>query len=122
VLDGVEQISHAAGEQHKGNEVVHRSALTMRDVSQQVRRTTEEQSSGFSRIRESVEGVRDAVEAIDASLQEQTAACKQVSEFLEQVFQGTRSNEQAVRSMADPMRDLLSQADALRVDVAKFRI
>jgi methyl-accepting chemotaxis protein len=122
VLDGVEQISQAAGEQHRGNEVVHRSALTMRDVSQQVRRTTEEQSRGFVRIRESAEGVRDAVEAIGASLQEQTAACRQVAEFLEQVFQGTRSNEQAVRSMADPMRDLLSQADALRVDVAKFRI
>jgi len=122
VLEGVEKISGASGEQHRGNEVIHRSALAMRDVSHQVRRTTEEQSSGFNRIRERAEGVRDAVEAIDASLQEQTAACSQAADFLEQVFQGTRSNEQAVRSMADPMRDLLSQAEALRLDVAKFQI
>jgi methyl-accepting chemotaxis protein len=122
VRTGVEQISMAGSEQDRANEVVYRSAVTMREVAQQVRRTTEEQSRGFSRIRESVEGVREAVERINTSLQEQTNACTQVASFLEQVFDGTRSNEEAAQRMGTSMRDLLSQAEALREDVAKFRI
>lgn len=122
VSNGVEQISTAGAEQDRANEVVYRSAVTMREVAQQVRRTTEEQSRGFSRIRESVEGVREAVENIDGSLQEQSTACSQVASFLEQVFDGTRSNEEAAQRMGTSMRDLLEQAEALREDVAKFRI
>jgi methyl-accepting chemotaxis protein len=122
VRGGVEQISTAGTEQDRANEVVYRSAVTMREVAQQVRRTTEEQSRGFSRIRESVEGVREAVENIDGSLQEQSTACSQVASFLEQVFEGTRSNEEAAQRMGASMRDLVEQAEALREDVAKFRI
>jgi methyl-accepting chemotaxis protein len=122
VRDGVQQISVAGAEQDRGNEVVYRSAVTMREVAQQVRRTTEEQSRGFGRIRESVEGVRAAVESINASLQDQSSACTQVASFLEQVFEGTRSNEEAAARMGESMRGLLSQAEALRDDVAKFRL
>ena len=122
VRTGVQQISTAGAEQDRGNEVVYRSAVTMREVAQQVRRTTEEQSRGFGRIRESVEGVREAVEDINTSLQEQTTACSQVASFLEQVFEGTRSNEEAAQRMGSSMRDLLTQAQALRDDVARFRI
>jgi methyl-accepting chemotaxis protein len=122
VRTGVEQIGVAGSEQDRANEVVYRSAVTMREVAQQVRRTTEEQSRGFSRIRESVEGVREAVERINTSLQEQSNACSQVASFLEQVFDGTRSNEEAAQRMGTSMRDLLRQAEALREDVAKFRI
>lgn len=122
VRDGVQQISVAGSEQDKGNEIVYRSAVTMREVAQQVRRTTEEQSRGFSRIRESVEGVRIAVESINTSLQDQSEACSQVASFLEQVFDGTRSNEEAAQRMGEAMQGLLSQAQALRDDVAKFTI
>jgi methyl-accepting chemotaxis protein len=122
VRDGVAQISVAGGEQDKGNEVVYRSAVTMKEVAQQVRRTTEEQSRGFGRIRESVEGVRESVESINGSLQEQTTACSQVASFLEQVFEGTRSNEEAAQRMGRSMQELVAQAQALRDDVAKFQI
>ncbi len=122
VLTGVEQISTAGSEQDRANEVVYRSAVTMREVAQQVTRTTEEQSRGFSRIRESVEGVREAVESINLSLQDQSSACSQVAGFLEQVFEGTRSNEEAAQRMGVSMRDLLEQAETLREDVARFRI
>jgi len=122
VRDGVEQISVAGSEQDRGNEIVYRSAVTMQEVAQQVRRTTEEQSRGFVRIRESVEGVRSVVESINSSLQEQTQACSQVASFLEQVFDGTRSNEEAAQRMGQAMRDLATQAEALRADVAKFRV
>ena len=37
--EGAEQISVAGSEQDKGNEIVFRSAVTMREVAQQVRRT-----------------------------------------------------------------------------------
>lgn len=122
VRSGVEQIRSAGAEQDHGNEVVHRSALTMREVAQQVRRTTEEQSRGFGRIRESVEGVREAVEQINGSLQEQSTACSQVAEFLEQVYERTRSNEESGGRMDEAMQGLVRQAEALREDVAKFQI
>jgi len=122
VRDGVEQIGVASAEQNRGNEVVFRSSVTMREVAQQVRRTTEEQSRGFGRIRESVEGVREAVENINGSLQEQSSACSQVAGFLEQVSEQTRSNESAAHSMGESIRALGAHAEALRDDVAKFRI
>jgi methyl-accepting chemotaxis protein len=122
VRDGVDQIVAAGSEQDRGNEVVYRSSVTMSEAAQQVRRTTEEQSRGFGRIRESVEGVREAVEQINGSLQEQSAACAQVAQFLEQVFEQTHGNEESAQSMGNAMRGLLSQAEALREDVAKFRI
>jgi len=122
VRDGVEQISVAGSEQDRGNEVVYRSAVTMKDVAQQVRRTTEEQSRGFGQINISIETVRGTVESINHSLGEQTSANSQVASFLEQVFEGTRSNEEAARRMDESMRDLLAQAEALREDVAKFKL
>jgi methyl-accepting chemotaxis protein len=122
VRTGVEQISTAGNEQDRANEIVYRSAVTMREVAQQVTRTTEEQARGFSRIRESVEGVREAVESINLSLQDQSSACSQVAGFLEQVFDGTRSNEEAAQRMGGSMRDLVEQAEKLREDVARFRI
>jgi methyl-accepting chemotaxis protein len=122
VRDGVTAIVGAAADQDRGNEVVYRSSITMREVAQQVRRTTEEQSRGFGRIRESIEGVREVVENINGSLREQSTACSQVAESLEQVFERAESNEEAAKSMGDSIRDLVSQAEALREQVVKFRI
>jgi methyl-accepting chemotaxis protein len=122
VRDGVTAIVGASADQDRGNEVVYRSSVTMREVTQQVRRTTEEQSRGFRRIRESIEGVREVVENIDASLQEQSTTCNQVTEFLSQVFERTRSNEDAAKSMGDSIRGLTAEADALRAQVQKFQI
>ena len=122
VRAGVNQIATAGAEQDRGNETVYRSAVTMSEVAQQVRRTTEEQSRGFGRIRESVEGVRDAVEQINGSLQEQSNACAQVAEFLEQVVARTRGNEAAVLGMSEAVQMLVDQADGLRTDVARFRL
>ena len=122
VRGGVEQIAAAGAEQDRGNEMVYRSAVTMSEVAQQVRRTTEEQARGFGRIRESVEGVRDAVEQINASLQEQSSACSQVAEFLEQVVDRTRGNEQAAQGMNAAVESLTRQANALREDVGRFQI
>ncbi len=122
VRSGVDQIAASGAEQDRGNETVYRSAVTMSEVAQQVRRTTEEQSRGFGRIRESVEGVRDAVEQINSSLQEQSSACSQVAEVLEEVVDRTRGNEQAARGMADAVESLIRQAETLREDVARFQI
>lgn len=122
VRTGVDQIATAGAEQDRGNETVYRSAVTMSEVAQQVRRTTEEQSRGFGRIRESVEGVRDAVEQINGSLQEQSSACTQVAEALEEVVDRTRGNEQAAQGLGDAVQSLVQQAETLREDVARFQI
>ncbi len=122
VRDGVTQIAAASADQDRGNEIVYRSSITMREVAQQVSRTTEEQSQGFGRIRENVEGVREAVENIDGSLQKQSRACSQVAEFLEQVSEKIHSNEDAAQVMGESIRGLVSQAEALREEVARFRI
>jgi len=122
VRAGVDQIATAGAEQDRGNETVYRSAVTMSEVAQQVRRTTEEQSRGFGRIRESVEGVRDAVEQINGSLQEQSSACTQVAEALEDVVDRTRGNEEAAQGLGNAVKSLVQQAEALREDVARFQI
>lgn len=122
VRSGVEQIRAAGDEQERGNEVVLRNSVAMREVAQQVRATTEEQARGSGRIRESIESVRATVEQINGSLQEQSAACRQAVQFLERVYERTRSNEESARRMGGAMRDLLKQAEILREDVKRFRI
>ncbi len=79
VRDSADQIGVAGSEQERGNEVVYRSALTMREVVQQVRRTTEDQTAGLGQIRDNVVGVRGTVEQITGVLREQSDACSQVT-------------------------------------------
>jgi methyl-accepting chemotaxis protein len=122
VQQSADQISVAGTEQDKGNEIVYRSALTMREVAQQVRSTTEDQARGFGRIRENVDGVRDAVEQIAGALREQSGACGEVTRFLEQVFEGTRTSDGEAGKMRDAMRDLVLQAERLREDAERFRV
>ena len=122
VRDSAEQIGSASGDQDRGNEVVYRTALAMREVAQQVHHTTEEQALGFGRIRENVEGVRFAVEQITGSIGEQSDACGKLSASLDQVFEGTRSNEEAAKQMEAAMRELAEQTESLREDVAGFQI
>jgi len=122
VRSGVEQIRAAGDEQERGNELVLRNSVAMREVAQQVRATTEEQARGSGRIRESIESVRETVEQINGSLQEQSAACRQAVQFLERVYERTRANEESARRMGGAMRDLLKQAEILRADVRRFRV
>jgi methyl-accepting chemotaxis protein len=122
VREGVEEIQKAAAEQDRGNEVVFRGSVAMRDVATQVRGTTEEQARGSGRIRESIEGVREAVERINAALQEQSAACRQAVEFLAAVHERTRANEQSATRLGRVSQDLVQQAEALRSDVGRFRL
>jgi methyl-accepting chemotaxis protein len=122
VRGGVEEIRSAAAEQDRGNEVVSRSALGMRDVASQVRGTTEEQARGSGRIRESVESVREAVEQINESLQEQSTACRSAVEFLEAVYTRTRSNEESSQRLDKVVHDLVRQAETLREDVQRFQV
>jgi methyl-accepting chemotaxis protein len=122
VESGVAEIRAAAAEQDRGNEVVHRSSVAMREVAQQVRGTTEEQARGSGRIRDSIEEVREAVEQINGALQEQSAACRSAAEFLELVYHRTRSNEESARRLDSATRTLLGQAEALREAVQRFRI
>ena len=121
VRESADQIGAASAQQDQGNEVVYRSALTMREVAQQVRRTTEDQAAGFGRIRENVIGVRGAVEEITGSLREQSEACTEVESFLDGVAEGSRANEAAARTLRESMIGLSTQAEELREDVERFR-
>jgi methyl-accepting chemotaxis protein len=121
VRGGVDEIRGAAAEQERGNEVVYRGAIAMREVAQQVRGTTEEQARGSGRIRESVDGVRDAVEQINSALQEQSAACRSVVEFLEEVSSRTQSNEVSALRMDEATKGLVQEAQGLREDVHRFQ-
>lgn len=122
VRNGVDEIRAASNEQEKGNDIIFRSSIAMRDVAQQVRATTEEQAHGSGRIRQSVDGVRDAVEQINSSLQEQSAACRSVLEFLEEVSARTQANEVSARRMDEATKGLVREAESLRADVHGFRI
>lgn len=119
VRDSAEEIAVASTEQDRGNEIIYRSALTMREVAQQVRHTTEEQAEGFGRMSGSVEGVRSIVGRIGQSLQEQTGACGEASQCLEQVVDMNRVNEDVARKLAGAMKALLEQTHALRADLVR---
>jgi methyl-accepting chemotaxis protein len=122
VSSGVDQIRAAGTDQDRANEVVYRSAVTIGEIAQQVRRTTEEQSRGFARIRESVEHVRESVEQIDGSLREQATAYQQVTGFLEIVDENTHSNEQAVQRSEQTREARAREAEAMRGEVDRFRV
>jgi methyl-accepting chemotaxis protein len=118
----VEEIRSGGQEQERGNEIVMRGAVVMRDVAHQTHRTTEEQARGAVRIRDSIESVREAVDKIHAALQEQSEACRQAVSFLETVYERTRSNEESSRRMSEATQGLQQQADALREDVGRFKL
>jgi len=122
VSSGVDEIRSASADQDRANEFVYRSAMTMSELAQQVRRTTEEQSRGFSRIRESVEAVRETVTRIDGSVREQDTACQQVRGFLDIVDGSAHSNEQAVERMQRSLESLSQEAEALRDEVGRFEV
>ena len=122
VRESAEEIGVAGSQQDQGNEIIYQSALTMREVAHQVRRTTEEQAAGFSRMRENVVGVREAVDQITGSLGEQAGACRQVTESLGLVSRGIQSNEEAAEKMRDAMREFISKAVTLREDAERFRV
>ena len=114
--------AQAAAEQDRGNEVVLRSAVAMREVAQQVRGTTEEQARGSGRIRESVEGVREAVEQINSAL---AGAVQRLSHGRRAPGGGPRARAATrtrARRLEGVAESLLHQAEALREDVRRFRI
>jgi methyl-accepting chemotaxis protein len=121
VRESADQIAVAGAEQDRGNEVVDRSAQTMREVALQVRRTTEAQSAGFGRILESVNEARAAAEQITGVLAEQSGACTQVAGFLASVASGSRSNEESAEEVRVAMAGLTAEAASLRADIERFR-
>ncbi len=121
VSQGVTIIRRAGEEQERGNEVVMRSTTAVRNAAQQVSRTTDEQARGAAGIRDSMENVRNAVDRMNGSLQQQSASCSEVASGLEQIFQRTRSNEDAARRLSEATEMLRAQAEALRQDVRRFR-
>jgi methyl-accepting chemotaxis protein len=118
----VGEIRAAGQEQERGNEIVMRGAVVMREVAQQTHRTTDEQARGAGQIRDSVESVREAVDKIHAALQEQSEECRHAVSFLEQVYERTRSNQESSRRMTEATQGLQHQAEALREDVRRFKI
>lgn len=120
VRDSADQIGAASVQQDRGNEIVFRSTLTMREVAQQVRRTTEDQAAGFGRIRENVIGVRGAVATISEALQAQTASCGDVERQLDDASgQGQRSAE-AARRVREGLAALAEEAGRLRENASRL--
>ena len=117
----VEEIRSGGQDQERGNEIVMRGTVAMRNVAQQTHRTTEEQARGTGRIRDSIESVREAVDKIHTSLQGQSEECRQAVSFLEQVYERTGSNEDAARLMSEATQGLQQQAEALREAMRRFR-
>ncbi len=122
VSSGVGAIQRATSEQDRGNEVVYRSAVAMREVALQLRGTTEEQARGGARIRESIEGVRDSVESINQAIQSQSEANTDLARFLEQVSSRASANDESARRMEQATGELTSQSEGLHGEVRKFQI
>ena len=118
----VDQIRKAGIQHERGNEVVRRSALAMREVAQQVTQTTREQAKGTAAIARSVERVKDAVAEIHLALQQQGGSSADAAEFLEQVHARTRSHDASATTLADATEGLLRNAHGLRDSVRRFRL
>ncbi len=121
VRESADQIGAASAQQDQGNEIVYRSALTMREVAQQVRRTTEDQATGFGRIKQNVVGVRGAVELISRALTKQDTACGEVGRCLDAVGTGDQANAAAAEALRETLDALGARATALRQDIDGFR-
>jgi len=122
VRDSAEEIGSAGNEQTRGNEVVYESALTMREVAQQVRHTTEDQSRGFRHMRENVEGMRGTVEEISGSLDQQSGSCLQVTGVLEEASDRTKANEAAAGKIRVAAQELIAHSKTLREESERFRV
>jgi methyl-accepting chemotaxis protein len=122
VSSHVEQIRNSVGEQSRGNEVVMRGSMVMREVAQQTQRTTEEQTRGALRIRDSIEGVREAVDRIHAALQQQSDSCQSAVTALGEVSERTHTNDEATDALGAAASSLQQLAEALREDMQRFRI
>jgi len=122
VQAGVEEIRAAGSEQDRGNEVVFRSSMAMREVATQLRNTTEEQARGGARIRESIDGVRTAVTAINRAIKVQSESNSELARFLERVTAETAASEQSAQRMEASTRVLIEQSEALHEDVQKFQV
>ncbi len=120
--EGVLQIRQATAEQDRGNELIHRSSVDMREMAIKVRHTTEEQARGSARIRDSLEGTRAAAESIRGELQEQAVSCLEIGQFLEEVSKQAVANEAAAKSLTDATSSLQRESEALRSDVQRFRV
>ena len=99
-----------------------RGSLVMRDVAQQTQRTTEEQAHGAARIRDSIESVREAVDRIHGSLQQQGDSCRSAVDSLGDVFERTRTNDEATDGLEAAASALQRLAETLREDMRKFRV
>ncbi|MDJ0786079.1 MAG: methyl-accepting chemotaxis protein [Myxococcota bacterium] len=118
----VDEIRRAGAEQERGNEVIMRGSLMMRDVAQQTHRTTEEQARGARQVRQSIEGIQEAVEQIHRSLEGQSGASRSAVSSLQQVHEKTASNHEATDQMSQATEGLREQAQTLRDDVGRFRV
>ncbi len=122
VRDSAEQIGVAGMEQERGNEVIYRSALTMREVAQQVRVTTEEQTRGFGQIRENVEVVHNTVEKISETLGDQSVGCLEIKAVLDSLADGSTSHAEIMERARDALRKLTTQAQELREEAERIRL
>jgi methyl-accepting chemotaxis protein len=122
VRSRVEQIRNAGIQHERGNEVVRRSALSMREVAQQVRETTREQARGTSTIVRSVERVKDALAEIHQALQRQGGSSAEAADFLEQVHARTRSHDESASALSSATEVLVGQARDLRESIRRFTL
>ena len=118
----VDEMRRAGAEQERGNEVIMRGSLMMRDVAQQTHRTTEEQARGARQVRQSIEGIQEAVDQIHRSLEGQAGASRSAVASLQRVHEKTASNREATDQMSRATEGLREQAQTLRDDVGRFRV
>ncbi|HEB91704.1 MAG TPA: methyl-accepting chemotaxis protein [Deltaproteobacteria bacterium] len=122
VRDSAEQIGVAGMQQERGNEVIYRSALTMREVAQQVRATTEEQTRGFGQIRENVDAVRHTVDRISQTLDDQSSGCQEIKVVLDSLAEGSTSHDEVLEQVRRALRKLTTQAQGLRDEAERIRL
>jgi len=118
----VDQIRKAGVQHERGNEVVRRNSLAMREVAQQVTETTREQAKGTATIARSVERVKDAVAEIHLALTQQGGSSADAVDFLEEVHARTRSHDESASVLAEATHGLLRNAQGLRESVRRFRL
>jgi methyl-accepting chemotaxis protein len=118
----VDQIRKAGIQHERGNEVVRRSALAMREGAQQVTQTTREQARGTASIARTVERVKDAVAEIHLALQHQGRGSADAAAFLEQVHSRTRAHDASATTLADATEGLLRNAHGLRASIRRFTL
>jgi methyl-accepting chemotaxis protein len=114
VLESMQQIRAAAGEQSKGGQQVLAAVQDMGGLHGEVDRAIKEQAKGSSQIVDAVERMNQLVGEVVNATGEQKRGGEQMVTAMEAISGNTRENRESISNLVQSAQDLAVQSESLR--------